>query len=517
MPNTLYKPTDPAGPMIIVHPDTGEGLDQITPPLGTLAIAGMLERAGLPFLHIDQRTQPGTETVVLDAIRAGALCLGISAQTGPQISYAVRILRAVKSEYPRFPVIWAGWHGSILPEQTLAHADADILIRGQGEATALEVVQRLKNGQGMDGCAGAGYKESGRVIVNPERPMVDLEGLPWMPYHLIDMKRYPGPSHRRRSVKERYTTFRSSQGCPWRCSYCADPLVFSRRWKKLSPKRTVDELENLVVKHGITYVDFVDDTFIIDGARTEAIAKEIIKRKLPLKWSACARTGMIAKLSDETWQTLAAGGCDLIHPGIEASTQEMLDFIHKDELAENSIKAAEKLQRAGVAGLYSFMTGFPGEPEKMVEETFRLVKRLKEIDHNNIMPINFYVPYPGNVLFDKSKTLGFEPPAKLEDWANFGTRTGKATPWLSRDFKRKVMKHDKYYLPAAFPSRIMQSKMDGGPLIMRLVYKTLHKMARYRVDHDFYSFEVDWLLLYAYWRLWEKWHRRVRLPTLMFR
>lgn len=512
-----YRPTSTAGPMIIVIPDTGEGLDQITPPLGTLAIAGLLEREGLPFIHIDQRTEPSTEKLVLDAIRQGALCIGVCAQTGPQISYAIALIRAVKSEFPKFPVIWAGWHGSILPEQTLSHPDVDILIRGQGEATTLEVLERLRNGVSMAGCLGAAHKEDGKPVVNPERPMIDLDDLPPMAYHLVDLKKYPGPSHRRRSPHDRYTTFRSSQGCPWRCAYCADPLVFSRRWKKLGAKRTVDELENLVVKHGITYVDFVDDTFIIDPARTEAIAKEIIRRKLPLKWSACARTGMIAKLSDEAWKTLADGGCDLIHPGVEASTQEMLDFIHKDERAENTLLAADKLKKAGVSGLYAFMTGFPGEPAEMVDETFRVVRRLKEIDPNNIMPVNFYVPYPGNVLYDRSRGLGFEPPTRLDEWANFGTRAGKATPWLSSEFKAKVMKHDKFYLPAAFPSRFMQFKMENGPLPMRLLYKLLHKVARWRVERDWYGLDIDWKLLYAYWRFWEKWHRRIRLPTIMFR
>lgn len=516
-PTDRYRPTSPAGPMIVVHPDTGEGLDQITPPLGTLAIAGILERERVPFVHIDQRIEPDTERIVLDAIRDGALGLGVSAQTGPQISYATRLIRAVKSEYPRFPVIWAGWHGSILPEQTLAHPDVDILVRGQGETTTLEIVERLRAGSSMDGCAGTGHKEHGAPVMNPERPMVDLNEFPWMAYHLIDHAKYPGPLHRRPSPLDRYSTFRSSQGCPWRCAYCADPLVFGRKWKKLSAERTVDELQNLVEHHGITYIDFVDDTFIIDPVRTEAIAKEMIRRRLPVKWSACARTGMVVRLKDEAWQVLAESGCDLIHPGVEASTQEMLDAIHKDERAENTLLAARKLKKAGIAGLYAFMTGFPGEAPEMVDETFKVIRELKEIDANNIMPVNFYVPYPGNVLYDKSRTVGFEPPARLEDWANFGTRAGKATPWLTAAFKQRVMKYDKFYLAAAYPSRFMQFKMEHGPLPLRWLYRAIHRIAKFRVQRDWYAWELDWKLLLAYWRFWEKWHRRIRLPNLMFR
>jgi anaerobic magnesium-protoporphyrin IX monomethyl ester cyclase len=510
-----YHPTNKKGPVIIVHPDTGEGLDQITPPLGTLAIAGYLEREGVGFIHIDQRVEPNTEEIVSDAVRNGALCLGVACQTGPQISYAIKLIQAVKAEFPQFPIVWGGWHGSILPEQTLSHPAVDFLIKGQAEGTMLDLVRCLQNGGQVEGVVGLGYKADGKVIMNPDRPMIELDSLPWMAYHLIDHKNYPGPSHRRRSPLDRYSTFRSSQGCPWRCAYCADPLVFSRRWKKLSAQRTVDELQNLVEKHGITYVDFVDDTFIVSPERTSEIAKEMIKRKLPLKWSACARTGMIAGLTDDIWAMLAEAGCDLVHPGVEASSQEMLDYIHKDEKHENTLLAAEKLRKAGIAGLYAFMVGFPEEPKETAVSTFRMVKRLKEIDANNIIPVNFYVPYPGNVLYDRSRVKGFEPPVELSEWANFGTRMGRATPWLKREFKDEVMKHDKYYLPAAYPSRFMQYKMKNNPL--GWLYKIFHRIAKFRVQREWYSFDVDWKILFAYWKFWEKWHRRIRLPNLMFR
>ncbi len=511
-----YEPTNRKGPMIIVLPDTGEGLDQVTQPLSTMAIAGLLEAKGIGFVHIDQRVEPNTERIVLDLIRQGALCLGLGFQTGPQIAYAIKLSQAVRAEYPRFPIIWAGWHPSILPEQTLAHSAVDILVRGQGEMTTLEVIQRLRDGQGLEGVVGVGYKKDGGQVFTGERPFVDLNTLPYMAYHLGDIRKYPGPSHRRRSPEDRYATFRSSQGCPWRCAYCADPLIYHRRWTALTAERTVDELQALVEKYSVTYVDFVDDTFVVDPVRTEKFAREMIRRKIPIKWSACARTGMIAKLDQSIWDLLAQSGCDLIHPGVEAATQEMLNYIHKDEKNENTLIAARKLQKSGIAGLYAFMTAFPQEPPESVDSVFRMIKQLKEIDPNNIMPVNFYVPYPGNVLYDRSQEKGFQPPARLEDWADFGTRAGRATPWITREFKDRVMKLDKYYLPAAYPSRFMQYKMKKHRVIGK-VYWLLHKIAKFRVDRDWYGWDLDWRLLLAYWKFWEKWRRRIRLHNIMFR
>lgn len=510
-----YRPTSKTGPAIIVMPDTGEGLDQITPPLGTLAVAGLLEQEGIGFVHLDQRVEPNAEELVLSLVRDGALCLGMGYQTGPQISYAVRLSQAVKAEFPDFPIIWAGWHPSILPQQTLEHPAVDIIVRGQGELTMLEVIERLKNDQGMEGVMGVAYKQDDQIRINPDRGLADLNIFPDMAYHLIDFKDYPGPSNRRSSPEDRFANFRSSQGCPWRCAYCADPLVFDRKWKALTAERTVDELEKLVDLYGITYVDFVDDTFIVDHKRIEHFAREMIRRKIPLKWSANARTGMIVRLDQSVLDLFAEAGCDIIHPGVEASSQEMLDYIHKDEKNENTLKAAEKLARAGIVGLYGFMVAFPEEPADTAKRTFHMIKELKEIDANNIMPVNFYVPYPGNVLYDRSLEKSFTPPTHLEEWSDFGTRAGLAAPWITDDFRNEVMKVDKFYLPAAYPSRLMKYRIRHSRL--GWLYNLLHKIARYRVKREWYSWDLDWRLVYMYWKFWEKWHRRFSLHNLNFR
>ncbi len=45
------------------------------------------------------------------------------------------------NEYPDFPVIWGGWHPSILVKQTLEHDAVDIIVKGQGEVSFFELVK----------------------------------------------------------------------------------------------------------------------------------------------------------------------------------------------------------------------------------------------------------------------------------------------------------------------------------------------------------------------------------------
>ena len=514
--SSTLRPTDNNGKVIICLPDTGESIDQKTPPLGTLSVAGYLESNNIPILHIDAVLHENCEQIIIDQISDGAICLALGFGTGPAISQAIRISEMVKDKFPNFPIIWGGWHPSLLPQQTLQHSSVDIIITGQGEITLYETVECLRNSDDLKKVFGIGYKIGENVIMTPPRPLVNLDEFPPMAYHLIDFKDYPGPPNRRSTPSDRFSNFRSSQGCPWRCAYCADPQVFNRRWMTLSIQNTVDELENLVNSYGITYVDFVDDTFIVNINRTKEFSKELIKRNLPLKWSGNVRTGRIAKLDDSDLDLMKKSGCDLIHPGVEASSQEMLDYIQKDEKHENTMIAAEKLKKAGITGLYAFMVSFPDEPDDFIDAQFEMIRNMKKLDPNVITPVNFYVPYPGNSLYERSKEKGFIPPANLEEWADFGTRIGTAVPWITQAYREKVMMLDKYLLPAAYPSRHLKWRMENTWWLGQL-YKILSLIANFRVEKKWYKWSLDWKLIYSYWKFWEKWNRRIRLPNIFFR
>src|SRR5665213_377103 len=115
---------------------------EATAPLGILAVATPLLRAGYQVRIIDSTITPNFQKTVLDEL-SDALCLAVSLVTGPMIRETVQIARAAKALYPDKPVILGGWHPSLLPDQTLACKYIDIVVKGQGEDTLLEIVQHI--------------------------------------------------------------------------------------------------------------------------------------------------------------------------------------------------------------------------------------------------------------------------------------------------------------------------------------------------------------------------------------
>src|SRR5215471_16554547 len=120
------------------------------PPLGAplclLALAAPLLDAGFEVKLVDSVTAPDYEEVVFREID-NALCLGISLLTGPMIKFGVRLARAVRKLRPNLPIIFGGWHPTLVPEQTLAADCVDGVVRAQGDLTLLELVQRIAEGR----------------------------------------------------------------------------------------------------------------------------------------------------------------------------------------------------------------------------------------------------------------------------------------------------------------------------------------------------------------------------------
>src|SRR5690348_18368161 len=155
---------------------------EATAPLGILAVATPLLRAGYDVRLIDSTITPNFRRRVLEEL-SDALCLAVSLVTGPMIRETVEIAREAKRLYPDKPVVLGGWHPSLLPDQTLAAECVDIVVGGQGEDAFLEIVQHIEAGESLQGIPGVGYKQDGRLMFNVPRELKPIRELPPKAYH----------------------------------------------------------------------------------------------------------------------------------------------------------------------------------------------------------------------------------------------------------------------------------------------------------------------------------------------
>src|SRR5450755_2622369 len=129
----------------------------LSAPLCLLSLAASLGAGNFEVVVVDAAIDPDYKNHVLQETRS-ALCVGISVLTGPMIRGAVEVATAIKAVDPSVPVIFGGWHPSLLPDQTLEEPFVDAVVRGQGELSLLEIAQALVEGKTFEGIDGVSWK-----------------------------------------------------------------------------------------------------------------------------------------------------------------------------------------------------------------------------------------------------------------------------------------------------------------------------------------------------------------------
>jgi radical SAM superfamily enzyme YgiQ (UPF0313 family) len=311
------------------------------------------------------------------------------------------------------------------------------------------------------------------VRANPPRPFEDVNRFRRHDFGLLDVERYFDLKGKRQ------LDYISSQGCPFRCAFCADPFVYQRKWGGLEPERMGEEIEALWHRHRFDDLSFQDETYFTYPQRVEAVAEELLRRRLPITWAATMRADQCFRLPEEVFAKCKDSGLRRVLVGVEAGTQEMMDRIRKDIKLEHVYFTAERCRRYEVAVIFPFIVGFPGESEASIQASLDLAKELRALSPDFQTPIFFFKPYPGSPITDEAVRDGYSLPCSLDEWADFDF-IGSAGPWVSPDLYRRVERF-KFYQQVGFdrPRRWL------GPL---------QRLARWRCENDVYGWPVEKLV-----------------------
>jgi anaerobic magnesium-protoporphyrin IX monomethyl ester cyclase len=456
---------------------------EATTPLGLLAISTPLLRAGYDVRIIDSTIAPDYKQRVLEEVK-NALCLGISLVTGPMIRETVDVARTLKEQDPELPIILGGWHPSLLPGQTLEAEYVDIVVRGQGEDTMLEVAERLREEAPLDDVSGVGLKREGKLHFTPERPLKPLGLMPPKAYHLADFDAYE------RVCGRRWAMYISSLACPFDCAYCTNAGVYGRRWNALPVGQVVEETVDLARRYRLELLWMSDDNFLVDLERALQIAEGLIRSNASFKWSIQATTNLTARLSVEELRVLRRSGLHQICQGIETASPKVMKLMNKGfQDLDDIYQSIERCIKADVIPSFNIIFGFPGEGVKERRETLSFMMDVCRRFPGAEFWTNIFTPYPGSPVFHRAKELGIEVPTSLEGWVDYFPRY-TVLPWLrGKEHERVQTMRD--YLRVAFDRKPIAVTKSGG--LARTVQRLTSYPARWRLDHDFYTLP---------WELW---------------
>lgn len=440
-------------------------------PLALLAIGSVLDEKQYEVVIIDGRLIDDPIAAIQPHLE-NAVCFGVTVITGAPISDAVDISKKVKALRQEISIIWGGWHTSLFPLQPLEDKQfIDITVQGQGEETFKELVEHLDRNDSLESIKGIAYRKEGIPHKNPPRPIRDMNSFDRINYDLIDVEAYF------RKKKKRQFDYISSIGCYYRCTFCADPFVFQRKFSAISPEKMGEELAYYHEKYGFTDLNFQDETFFTYEKRIAGLAHELIERNISITWAATMRADQGMRLSDEVWKLCKKSGLRRLLIGVESGSQEMMDWMKKDVKIDQVFYCAEKCKELEIGVIFPFIVGFPGESDKSIKDTVSVVKHLRNMSPGFDTPIFYFKPYPGSAITEGVVEQGYQLPASTDEWSQFDY-IGSSGPWVSEE-KEAFFENLKFHLKIAHSSKY------------RLLMTPLRALSKWRVKNDNYRVNLE--------------------------
>lgn len=308
--------------------------------------------------------------------------------------------------------ITMGPHVTEMPQKSLAeNPDLDYIIMNECELTFKELLEKCEhNEKNLEEVLGLAWRnESKEIIVNNPRPFIEnLDDLPLPRHDLLPVDKYIFPF-----MASKFTFVVSSRGCPFPCTFCRQPIMWSGKVRARSAESVLKELRWLKAL-GIKNFIFHSDTFTINNDIVKKICQMLIAEKLNLDWACNSRVDTV---DEETLKLMKAAGCWMIAYGFESGSQKILDLCEKKATMAQGEKIVKITAKIGIKVYGYFIIGLIGETKKTIEETIGFAKRL---------PITFAIfhvasPYPGTKFYRQVKESGWLTSEKWEDTNQGGT------------------------------------------------------------------------------------------------
>ena len=280
-------------------------------------------------------------------------------------------------------------------------SDFDVVVRGEGEGTVLEILLAYATGGDFSTVPGITLRretsiddmQHDEILFTPERAFTeDLDSLPFPARHLLPNESYI------QFGKKKYgyaiTTVMSTRGCPYECEFCSN-VIFGGSYRERSARNIVDEIEQALAL-GYDRISFADDVFTLRQKRVLEVCAEIKKRVLNFYWECLAR---VDSIDAATYVEMYKAGCRRVYFGIESGDDTILKLMRKKITASEARLAVFAAHQAGLEVGAFFILFYPGETNQTVLTTLRFVTSLP-LDY---LGLTMPYPLPGTALYERVK------------------------------------------------------------------------------------------------------------------
>ncbi|HYM38505.1 MAG TPA: radical SAM protein, partial [Nitrospiraceae bacterium] len=286
------------------------------PPIGIMSLSSVLKRAGHECVMFDQANPDTPDEVIVEAInRREPDLVGLSFLSTTSYPYAKILARRIRAANQKVKLAFGGVFASLNASLVkLQCPEVDFVGRGDGEQLILDLLDRMDDPQDVGGLT---WARDGQVRQNANRAMErNLDQWPFPDRESLELDFIESMPLDVPAVlsMERFTTMQTSRGCPWPCVFCDIPIFNEGKWRSRSPQHVTEEFRHLQ-ELGYGSVYFVDDHFLLQPKRIEAICKGVTDNSITIQWGCEGRVDSVAQ---HLFPAMAQAHCRTIMFGIES-------------------------------------------------------------------------------------------------------------------------------------------------------------------------------------------------------
>jgi radical SAM superfamily enzyme YgiQ (UPF0313 family) len=339
----------------------------VTPQLGIGYLSSYLKMHGYKVLLIDALRDRMQNQEVLRKLKsemieiAGITCLSA------YYNEVIALSKLLKENNIR--VIIGGVHPTFMPHKTLVDSHADFVVRGEGEAALLSLMENNMNNTGIRGVYALSDITENSSLAKADT-IQNLDDIPFPDWEQMPPGRYPKAPHGAVAKRFPIGLIISSRGCPYSCKFCSSPNFYDRKIRFRTPENVVNEMKYLIENFGVKEIQFEDDNITMNRTHIEKICHLILENNLKINWS-CPNGIRADRVDEELIKLMRKAGCYYCALGIESGNAGILKNIDKKETIEIIQKAIHIITKNGIICQGFFIVGLPGETKSTIKETMR--------------------------------------------------------------------------------------------------------------------------------------------------
>lgn len=387
--------------LLINPPSFIEGTLNTEPiPLGLIFINRYLENHGFSSTIINLSDCKCWEEVYEQFnLISHPRVIGISSYTRQRFS-TMELSQWLHSVFPTAIICLGGPHATFLDEAILRNnTEINYIVRGEGEETFLELVQKVFNNIDVSRTQILGISyldENGHFVRTADRPFLrDLSSLPLPletldelgPLSVTDSLKFHFPN----SIKHNFkmAPIITSRGCNGICSFCCNRSFWGNN--RCTGASYAFEQFKYYYDIGISFFDIYDDNFTSNPEQVFSLCDMLIKSNMNVQWWCSSRVDTV---NLALLKKMKQAGCFLISFGVESGSQTILNRINKGVKVSDIIIACTLARKIGLSFRVTISIGHLGETDETISETINLINCLRP----NQVAIFILKVYPGTPL-----------------------------------------------------------------------------------------------------------------------